>query len=357
MGTMKQKILLITILLLGSFLRFYKLSSIPCLPSALAGTISILLICFLVKKLFHAPPIALLSALLLAITPWSIHFSRFASEANIALFFFLFATALFFHWREHPRFYWIFLSGLSFLLVPLTYHSYKLFVPCFLLLIAFTYRRQLFHYYQQTIPLAFIAIIGFSLLIFSSRVSHFSDPGLTSVSSNFIQVNKQQNFPSLISPHAQAMLQNYLTHFHPNFLFLGENLFSHYHAPENGFLLYFSAPFLLIGLYQLASRSKFLLGWLLISPLAAVFTPDAPVAIQAQFMLIPLTLITAYGLKYLFKKKRTILLLVVCCLLTLNLIYYLQHYFITMPREQNLQWQVGYQSLSQVVEDHPINKC
>jgi 4-amino-4-deoxy-L-arabinose transferase-like glycosyltransferase len=329
MGTMKQKILFITILLLGSFLRFYKLSSIPCLPSALAGTISILLIYFLVKKLFCVPPIALLSALLLAITPWSIHFSRFASEANIALSFFLFATVLLFHWRKHPRFYWLFSSGLFFFLASLTHHSYKLFIPCFLLFIAFIYRRRLLHYYQQTIPLAFIAIIGFSLLIFSS-------PGLTSVSSDFIQVNQRQNFPWLISPHAQTMLQNYLTHFHPNFLFLGENLFSHYHAPENGFLLYFSAPFLLIGLYQLASRSRFLLGWLLISPLAATFTTDAPMAVQAQLMLIPLTLITAYGLKYLFKKKRTVFLLIACCLLTVNLIYYLQHYFITMPREQNL---------------------
>jgi len=331
MATMKKNILLIAILLLGTVLRFYKISSIPCLPSALAGTISILLIYFLVKKLFRVSPIALLSALLLAITPWSIHFSRFASEANIALSFFLFATVLFFHWRKHPRFYWLFSSGLFFFLASLTHHSYKLFVPCFLLFIAFIYRRRLLHYYQQTIPFAFIAIIGFSLLIFSS-------PSLTSVSSDFIQADQQQNFPWLISPYARTILQNYLTHFHPNFLFLGENLFSHYHAPENGFLLYFSAPFLLIGLYQLASRSKFLLGWLLISPLAATFTPDAPMAIQAQLMLIPLTLITAYGLYYFSKQKKTILIILFSIFLILNSIYYLQHYFITMPREQNLEW-------------------
>jgi len=348
MATMKQKILLITILLLGSFLRFYKISSIPCLPSALAGTISILLI-YILTKSFRAnkasreiqrttswpEKYALLSAMLLAITPWSIHFSRFASEANITLFFFLLAAVLFFHWREHLRFYWLFL-------------------------------------------------IGFFLLIFSfqnfnrvSQVSLFSDLDLTSVSNDFIQVNQQQNFPSLISrlffnyrwTHLRTVLRNYLTHFHPNFLFLGENHFSHYHAPENGFLLYFSAPFLLIGLYQLthasnlvcrqagfASRtSRLIFGWLLIVPLAATLTTDAPMAIQAQLMLIPLTLITAYGLYYFSKQKKTILIILFSIFLILNSIYYLQHYFINLPREQNLEWQVGYQSLSQVVEDHSIN--
>jgi 4-amino-4-deoxy-L-arabinose transferase-like glycosyltransferase len=193
MGTMKQKILLITILLLGSFLRFYKISSIPPginwdeaavgfnahlitqsgrdewgqkyplffrsfddykaplqtylvalsvklfgvnefavrLPSALAGTLSILLI-YILTKSFRASKAsreiqrttswpekyALLSALLLAITPWSIHFSRAAFEANIALLFILIALIFFNRWLNDHKLKWLSLTALFFLLTP-----------------------------------------------------------------------------------------------------------------------------------------------------------------------------------------------------------------------------------------------
>ncbi len=54
------------------------------LPSALFGIGTVLLVYFLAKELFNQKGAALASALLLAITPWHIHFSRGSWETNAA---------------------------------------------------------------------------------------------------------------------------------------------------------------------------------------------------------------------------------------------------------------------------------
>src|SRR3990167_6642454 len=59
------------------------------LPSILLGSFSIILIYFLAKELFKKETAAQASAFLLSISPWHLHFSRGAWEANVATFFIL----------------------------------------------------------------------------------------------------------------------------------------------------------------------------------------------------------------------------------------------------------------------------
>src|SRR3990167_2891050 len=75
--------------LIPSLLLFGKTDFAIRFPSALAGTITVLFTYFLAKELFKNTKIAVLSALLLAISPWHLQFSRIAFEANLALFFFV----------------------------------------------------------------------------------------------------------------------------------------------------------------------------------------------------------------------------------------------------------------------------
>lgn len=58
------------------------------LPYALVGTITILTFYFLIKRLTNIQ-IARLSALSLAVNPWSIHFNRTAFEINFAVMFYI----------------------------------------------------------------------------------------------------------------------------------------------------------------------------------------------------------------------------------------------------------------------------
>src|SRR3989344_517563 len=59
------------------------------LPSALFGILNVLLIFFLAKLMFSSEILGLFASVLLTISPYNIHFSRFNHEANFALFFFM----------------------------------------------------------------------------------------------------------------------------------------------------------------------------------------------------------------------------------------------------------------------------
>src|SRR5260221_8356949 len=57
------------------------------LPSAIFGILTVLTTFFLVKELFRKNSLALLSSFLMAISPWSIQFSRVGFESNLGVAF------------------------------------------------------------------------------------------------------------------------------------------------------------------------------------------------------------------------------------------------------------------------------
>ena len=93
------------------------------------------------------------STFLLSINPWSVHFSRAAWEANVALSITLLATILFLHRRYT-------LSLFFFALTLLTYQGAKMFTPALMIFLLLYSWRQL-KWRQFILPLLlFIAIIS-----------------------------------------------------------------------------------------------------------------------------------------------------------------------------------------------------
>lgn len=80
---------------------------------ALLGVLDVMLLYFITLRLFKHTPLALLSALFLAISPWHLHFSRSAYDANYALFYFLFAIAAFIWELPKKRIPWIWVLSLA----------------------------------------------------------------------------------------------------------------------------------------------------------------------------------------------------------------------------------------------------
>lgn len=99
------------------------------LPSALLGTGCILLVYLICKRTFNNSALAVITALVLAIEPWSIHFSRTYQEATTALFFFLLGFTCFVY-RQKYR-YFIIISLVSFIASAYCYNSNKILVPLF----------------------------------------------------------------------------------------------------------------------------------------------------------------------------------------------------------------------------------
>ncbi|MCL5785038.1 MAG: glycosyltransferase family 39 protein, partial [Patescibacteria group bacterium] len=91
------------------------------LPSAILGTLTVLILGLLVWELTANINLSLLTSFTLAITPWHVHTSRMALESNIALFF-LVSGIYTFYLGLHKFKPW--LTVISFLLFTLSIYGY-----------------------------------------------------------------------------------------------------------------------------------------------------------------------------------------------------------------------------------------
>jgi len=114
------------------FIKVFGLTELAIrLPSALAGILAVLFIYLLTKELTSLAGefMGLTSALLLAISPWHLHFSRGAWEVNLATTFILLGTWLFLKWLKNPKIIFLLLFTLNFTLSLYTYQSARVIAP------------------------------------------------------------------------------------------------------------------------------------------------------------------------------------------------------------------------------------
>jgi len=102
-------------------------------PSAFFGILAVLLTYFLVKEIFKnsstANRLALISAMLLTISPWHIVISRATSEASVALSLILGGGCLFLRALKKQSWSDLLFSFLLFFISYFFYHTPRVFVP------------------------------------------------------------------------------------------------------------------------------------------------------------------------------------------------------------------------------------
>lgn len=136
-------------------------------PSALLGTLSIFLVYLLVKELFKKDAVALITAFLLSISPWHIQFSRIAFESNVGLFFNILGALFFIKGLKKPIY--LVLSSIVFALNLYVYQSEKIFTPLLILSLALIFRKQLF-----SIPRKFLVMSGIVGLLVILPMAQFT---------------------------------------------------------------------------------------------------------------------------------------------------------------------------------------
>ena len=99
--------------------------------------------------------------------------------------------------------------------------------------------------------------------------------------------------------------------------------------------------------------------WFLISPLAAALTFQAPHALRAQNMVIPLTLITALGVASVFAYLAQLHKIILSCVLVLfflilsyDFAYYYHAYFLHYPKELPFAWQYGFDQIAAYTKEN-----
>jgi 4-amino-4-deoxy-L-arabinose transferase-like glycosyltransferase len=308
------------------------------LPSAIFGTLTVLLIYLLGLKIGNWK-LGISASFILSVMPWHIHFSRAAFEANVALFF---VTAGVWLWQKKKPGW----SLLSLIVSVFTYSAASVFVP---LWSVYVYRRER----KKTILLVLIPWI--ILLLIQSKFGRFGSISIFNPQSGVPQRLEQKYMESGGQPlwltrllhnkpveYGLDFSRRYLSHLSPDFLFFqGDLNRPRYRAPDVGQLLLVTAPFLVIGWYQAVKKKKWwLLVWLFLALLPAALTFETPSAIRSILMAVPLALLIGLGFESV-KKLRPIFVLA----LFINLLYYLDAYFVHLPVHQPYEWQGGYKKL------------
>ena len=362
-------------------------------PGAVFGVVGVVATYYLVEELFKKKKIALLSSFFLAISPWSLQFSRVAFEAAVGDTFVI-LTVLFFL-KGLKRTWLLYLSVIFAALNLYTYQSEKVFSPLiFLLMIIVFYKPLLQKSKVVLVTLFFLGIIVASPMAIYTLTNSNSLERLTATDIfatyspspkpptwllnltpiENLQDKQRHDILGLILDNRKVILteqimSNYLMHFNPNWLLMPDNTAPRHHAPQMGLIYIWDFLFLLVGIYTLIfskfeNRTKILVfGWFLLSPLPASVTIDVPHAVRTLNFLPTFQIYTALGLlsvisfiKTRYGHKLSIASgIVITLALIFNVGFYLDNYFVQYNYYNSQDWQYGYSQLVPYLQSQENN--
>jgi len=343
-------------------------------PSALMGVGSVYLLYLLVREIGGKRKyLAEIAGLFLAVSPWHLHFSRGGWEVNVATFFIVLGVYLFLKSLKDSRYY--VLCTLTFALSLYTYHAARIVVPLLGLGLVFFYRKD---FVGNVRSLVIAGLVGFVVLIplgvemlGPAGVSRASGVGLFADTGPLTRVNEQRGehedylgitakiLHNKPTNYGLAFMENWSEHYWGEFLFLSGDEIQRNKVPEMGQMYIYEIVFVLVGLYFIVKKQenwKIVVWWLLVAPVAAALTFQSPHALRAQNMVIPLTIISAYGFWRVWETSlrrgfgwqvRGLLIL----LLVWGVSRYLHMYWVHMPKEYPSSSQYGVDELVSYVEE------
>lgn len=341
-------------------------------PSALFGTLTVLTTFLLVKELFKREDVALLSAALLAISPWHLQFSRAAFESNLGVSFFVLGILLFLKGIKNGRF--LIFSFIFFALSFYSYHSIRLILPVFIVGLLLYYRNEIWkirNYFIIGILVAFVLGLPFmvNFLSGSGNLSRFSSvtvltpTGTLDKSIKELQYDKERGdflgtvFHNRRIVYTLTVIKGYLDHYNLNFLFITGDGIDRHHPVNFGMMYLVELPFLFLGLFYLFHKKIkgmfILFFWFLVAPLASSLTSGTPHPVRALTFLPTLQIFVAFGIlwfTYLVLKLKSQLvrntsILLFFLFFSFNFLYYIHQYYIHTPIETSAAWQYGYREV------------
>lgn len=372
-------------------------------PSALFGTLSVLVMYLFIRELFNRTQITELndqhgkknfighwvlsseflagfSALLFAINPWHLHYSRATFEVSIALFFFLLGGLFLIRQEKRGAF---FFGTLCFIIALYTYNLTRLLSPLLYVLFLWVYKDRVRHVSKNELVGTTIFSL-FLLLPFLSTL--LAGGGAASARGTFIFTSSSVQAPLLelrsyflslpplwnkiffnqMISSLWLYFNNVARYFSVEFFFLTGSAHGNHSIGNVGQFYLFELPLVLIGLFQILnikksqsyklmrphdfvySLSSLILGWTSITILTAALTREAPHATRSFFLLVPLVTFCAIGLLHVLSwlKSRRIIILIGAAFVMYNLVYYFSSYYLRFPIFYAKQWRAEDKELA-----------
>lgn len=319
---------------------------------------SILIIFITLLIVFEIKKISLtskfLAVLLISISPWAVYFGRAGHEVTLASAFFILSVFLFIKSISHPR-----LIPITLLVIGLA--SYIYYAERYLSLIFFP--LLLFMFKARFIKHKKYLIVGLLLLIISQL---FQLPllGSEAFSRRIEQVNywndKIPNQPLYI---LREFSSHYLEYFSPRSLFFEPDPQQARSIPDlSVFYLWMIVPFLFGIKIFLRNKSdpifKILLLLLVVAPVPAALTKDPFYSFRALSFLWVLTILISFGSGYLFEliPKKMIRMTLTAGVVIVSLVSLYNSYFILLKYERGDNYGYQYRQLVDKLTEYPDKK-
>ncbi len=327
--------------------------------AALFGTLAVFTTYLLTKELFNRH-VALISALLVAVSPWHLQFSRIAFNGILVPFFITLGLFFFLRGLRNPR-----LLIASAFVFGLSLHTYSILKA----LIPITFFFLLALYYKQLKDIVFsnkraLRYFSFSIIIFlilASPIYYLSFFGEANLRFNQISV-----FASSEQPIKQFLI-NFLKHLSPDFLFFRGDSNMRHNLPYFGQILVVLIPFILLAmLYTLIHKTKAMLliiSLFLIGTIPSSLTNEGiPHALRSISAVPFIEIMAAIGIflafEYLKNTRKHIRILMkptIILLLGLNILFLPYTYFITYPQISEQWFLFGFKDAISYTEEQSLN--
>ncbi len=354
------------------------------LPNAILG-IAIIWVMYLIMKEWsdEKSKVPILCALLAAINTWLIQFSRGAWLPNVCLA--LTLLGIYFFVRGFKRNLNFLLSSFFFISALLSYQGAKMSVVIVVSILTLLFYKKLITVNRKILAGSFILGVILSLPIFLSMITgHASRLSIVSVFSyprSQEQVQQIANvggeslgsmafelFHSEPLNFTRVILGKWFNHFSSRFLFFEGDWENPRFSAPGGMLLLIDLILLPLGFLYLSKMSGklkwFTLLWLITSPLPAILSRDQVHAARALNMVIPLIIISSFGLVYLINYigsiKANLFPATSYALLfaafILPFLYFLDAYFVHLPKHNAVYWDYGYKEVVSNLSTLPTDK-
>ncbi len=333
------------------------------LPSALAGTLAILLTYLVIFELTKNKNLSLLAAGLFAISPWNVQLSRAMFEANIALMLTLLGSYILLRARTRPGLFIV--SFLPFAAAIYTFNSSRVFVPLLVAGLLWYERSALRIHTRQLLVGAAIGALALlptvpHLTSVQSRlrfeeVNIFTDSSVVTQSNKRIEVDKDTWWAKILHNRRLGYAKSFLIHFfdnlEPQFLFTRGDGNPKFSIQDVGELYIIELPFFVIGVFWLFRKNR-AIAWLAVFWIVSAIIPAAtaretPHTLRIENSLPMWQLFTAFGILAVIenqKKKisKKLLVMAIILLYVGNISFYLHNYYNHYASEYSGEWQWGY---------------
>ena len=327
------------------------------LPFVLFGSLTVVFLYLFLKKAFYLnrsiipQKLIYLAPLLFAVNPWHLGHSRAVYEIILGTFFFMAASYSFLHGLKSK--FWFFISVIFFLIAFYTYSLTRLLSPLLFIFFCFIYRTEFFQFPRKFRLLVLIFLFIF-LLPF---IINFFDPGGIYGSKGAVILSSSRVKSSIMefrsyvnttdAPFLGKLLfnspvmtvyeygKNLLTALSPEFFFARGS----YIAGIGTHGLFYMIEFLplIIGLISAVKNAQngnkffqMLIGWIVLTFLSASLTVQPPYPTRTLFLVVPFTVIIAFGwIKIINFYKKSPLNKAVLLSITLIYLWNLTFYFIS----------------------------